>query len=144
MSSWNTRHDRREFLRLAALIAAPLLLPAIDPNEIFGAQQPKWSDPSRAAKLNPAFRVEEHEDGGIRVFTHRPDGMIIEYTFEGVEADLIRELMAEQSYASLPDRTVARNSGASKTEARSLIVEFVDAGLICGDHPMKIIGRVME
>ena len=145
---WGDKQDRREFLRRAALVAVPLLLGGLLPAHAQGEPVRCWLDTTLPAKLNPAFRVEEIPDGGLRVFTHLQSGELLEHTFRGLEADLIRELQTEEPYESLATRTVARNRVESEPKTRvgidDLIDELYDAGLICGDRPFQIVARVME
>lgn len=96
-------------------------------------------------RLNPAFRLNEISDQGIELFTHLGDGQRLQHRFQGLEADLLRQIVEEKT---LNDQITALaekyhlTEDACRKQLQHSIKEFSQSRLIYTGEKMLV--KVVE
>lgn len=112
------RTSRRRFLEAASVIAAGALLGR--------AASAGDAGPGRVAdgaivRLNPAFHLRESGAREVVLTTRRADGSVLDHTFGGTEADVLRGARDETSVEAIA-AAMARREGLSAARARGRVL----------------------
>jgi hypothetical protein len=93
---------RRDFLKLAAMTTGGLLVASWSHAS---GQAPEIEKHAldRIPKLNLAFRIKEISANKIELYTHNSSGERLKHPFEGLEADLLREIVQEKKLKAIID-----------------------------------------
>ena len=124
--------SRRDFLQRAAIVGGAL---AITGSGYLGylSNRSNTATDNVIARLNPAFRIKEISGQEIELFTHTTSGEVLKHKFEGLEADIFREINKEREINSIiVDLTKKHNRSKdySKEIIQGYLTEFKKAKLI--------------
>ena len=86
-----TNLHRREFLKKVTILTGASLFAPFAVNLACGVdiKSREQTVEKQVPRINPAFRINKLEGGGIEVFTFSKPGSKISYKYEGLEAGMI-------------------------------------------------------
>jgi hypothetical protein len=131
----NSKYLRRGFLRKIAALAGTMVLSPFVARSIEGIYQSNGQlmDRKLTPRINPAFRFQYLNDGGIQLFTFQTPGSKISYQYNGLEADIllmIRENKPTDANLKELAGLYLLNDTECKIKISSAMSEFEKKGLI--------------
>ncbi|MFQ5571555.1 MAG: hypothetical protein ACE5G0_17890 [Rhodothermales bacterium] len=136
--------SRRRFMRLAATLFGAV---SVAGGSILAYPQRRSSGfrNGSTVRLNPAFRIRERSPKTIELYTRLGDGRLLKHRFDGLEADLFRQIEEGQPAESLVASLAQKHDlsvAACRTITGASLQEFEEAGLVYyGD---KMLVKIVE
>ncbi len=132
--------SRRDFLRFATMAGGSA---ALTGSGYAGHKRLKSDGLHKiiTPRLNPAFRMHQVADRQVELFTHTPNGKKIRHLFDGLEADLFREI-AHGKNTDIPIGRLSKRCNLTESECKEktqkYLWEYAAAGLIYYGEKMKV------
>jgi hypothetical protein len=88
-------HNRRVFLQIVTkgILLGTISFGYFKLGKSFELSPPGDRMKAQIPKINPAFRVNVLNDGSVELYTHKPGGEKVIYTFEGFEAETLLTIL---------------------------------------------------